>query len=76
MPCCSSSITPALASAKPWQYVLVISGWKDLGRYDCLAKGKRNESAHCGQKQHQHYAGLFQQQEERTFSSAIPAVHH
>ena len=44
MPCCSSSITPALASAKPWQYAFVISGWKDLGRYDCLAKGKRNES--------------------------------
>ena len=33
--------------AKPWQYAFVISGWKDPGRCGCLAKGKRNESAHC-----------------------------
>ena len=62
MPCCCSSITPARASAKPWQYALVISGWKDLGKYGCLAKGKRNESAHCGPKQHQPCAGLFRRQ--------------
>jgi integrase len=32
----------------------VISGWKDLGKYACLARGERNESVRCGQKQHQH----------------------
>ncbi len=76
MPCCSSSITRVLASAKPWQYAFVISGWKDLGKYACLAKGKKNESAHCGQKQYQRCAESFRRQKERIFSSAMPAAHH
>ena len=54
----------------------MISGWKDLGRYGCLAKGKRNESADCGQKQRQPCAGLFRRRKERTFSSEIAVARH